>query len=437
MNPAARMSEFQRRLREISGQRWRGRVSHVRGDVIESEGPLCAVGEQCEILDARGSARSGEVIGFRGSRVLSMLLEPPVGVGFGDVVAGLGERPGIRVGDAMLGRVIDGSGAPLDGLGSYPCRRYQAIESAPVQAMEREPIREVMGSGVRSIDAFITWGRGQRVGIFGGSGVGKSTLIGMMARNTSADMTVLALVGERGREVRDFLENALGEDGRKRAVVVVSTSDQSPLRRIRAGLAATSVAEYFCQQGKHVLLVVDSLTRMAMAQREIGLAAGEPPTAKGYTPSCFTLLARLIERAGNFRFGSITAVYTVLMEGDDEQDPLVDGARALLDGHILLDRKLAVRGHYPPISVLDSVSRLVSSVCTPAHLEKAYTIRRLMAAYAASEDLIRIGAYQKGADPTLDRALHLLPELHKFLMQKPGAAISFTDTVQKLLALPV
>jgi len=437
VNSVDRLDKFQSRLREISGLRWRGRVSHITGDVIESEGPFCAVGDKCEILDGQGAARSGEVIGFRGPRVLSMLVGPPVGIGFGDVITGLGERPGIRVGDALLGRVIDGSGEPLDGLAGYRCQRYQALESDAVQPMARESIREVMGCGVRSIDAFITWGRGQRVGIFGGSGVGKSTLIGMMARNTAADMTVLALVGERGREVRDFLENALGEEGRKRAVVVVSTSDQSPLRRIRAGLAATSVAEYFCQQGKHVLLVVDSLTRMAMAQREIGLAAGEPPTAKGYTPSCFSLLARLIERAGNFHCGSITAVYTVLMEGDDEQDPLVDGARALLDGHILLDRKLAVRGHYPPISILDSVSRLVSSVCTPAHLEKAHTIRRLMAAYAASEDLIRIGAYQKGADPTLDRALHLLPELHKFLMQKPGEALSFADTVQKLLALPV
>jgi flagellum-specific ATP synthase len=267
--------------------------------------------------------------------------------------------------------------------------------------------------------------------------VGKSTLIGMMARNTGADLTVLGLVGERGREVREFLEHSLGEQGRKRTVTVVSTSDQSPLLRIRAALAATAVAEYFCKRGKHVLLVVDSITRLAMAQREIGLAAGEPPTAKGYTPSCFAMLARLIERAGKFAHGSITAFYTVLMEGDDEQDPLVDGARALLDGHIMLDRKLAVRGHYPPIAVLESVSRLMPAVTSAPHLQKAQELRRLFAAYSASEDLIRIGAYQKGSDPTLDKALALVPELHRFLMQKPRDASSFDDSVNKLLALQV
>jgi flagellum-specific ATP synthase len=257
----------------------------------------------------------------------------------------------------------------------------------------------------------------------------------MMARNTGADLTVLGLVGERGREVKEFLET-LGEEGCRRACVVVSTSDQSPLLRIRAALAATAVAEYFCSCGKQVLLVVDSLTRLAMAQREIGLAAGEPPTAKGYTPSCFTMLARLLERAGRFSRGSITAFYTVLMEGDDEQDPLVDGARALLDGHLMLDRKLAVRGHYPPISILHSVSRLMSSVASPAHLQKAQILRRLLAAYAASEDLVRIGAYQKGSDSTLDKALTLIPELDHFLMQKPAEAASFAETIEKLLALP-
>jgi flagellum-specific ATP synthase len=302
--------------------------------------------------------------------------------------------------------------------------------------LERVSIREPIGCGIRAVDAFLTCGRGQRIGIFGGSGVGKSTLIGMMARNAGADLTVLGLVGERGREVREFLENSLGEEGRKRSVVVVSTSDQSPLLRIRAALAATTIAEYFCAQGRNVLLVVDSLTRFAMAQREIGLAAGEPPTAKGYTPSCFNLLARLIERAGRFANGSITAFYTVLMEGDDDQDPLVDGARALLDGHIMLDRKLAVRGHYPPISILDSVSRLMPSVCSRAHLEKAGELRRLLAAYTASEDLIRIGAYQKGSDATLDKALALIPELHRFLMQKPAESCPFDHTVTQLLALP-
>ena len=273
------------------------------------------------------------------------------------------------------------------------------------------------------------------MGIFGGSGVGKSTLIGMMARNTSADLTVLALVGERGREVRHFLEDALAEQGRKRTVVVVSTSDQSPVLRLRAALAATAVAEYFCGQGKNVLLVVDSLTRLAMAQREIGLAAGEPPTSKGYTPSVFTLMARLIERAGKFSQGSITAFYTVLMEGDDQQDPIVDRARALLDGHIMLDRKLAARNHYPPVSVLDSISRLMPAVCSAEHLAKAHKLRKLLASHAASEDLVRLGAYQKGSDPVLDQALALMPELERFLQQTPGEDVRLEDNVGKLLAL--
>ena len=298
------------------------------------------------------------------------------------------------------------------------------------------PIHDALGCGIRAIDGLITCGRGQRVGVFGGSGVGKSTLIGMMTRATSADLTVLALVGERGREVREFLEDAIGPEGLARAVVVVSTSDQSPLLRIRAALAATTVAEYFCAQGKHVLLVVDSLTRFAMAQREIGLAAGEPPTAKGYTPSVFTLLARLIERAGNYPTGSITAFYTVLMEGDDQQDPLVDAVRALLDGHVMLDRKLNAQGHYPPIAVLDSLSRLMPAVCSPEHIEKARRIRQLLAAYSASEDLIRVGAYQKGADAVLDRAIQALPFINAFLQQKKTDVAPLAMTLAALLKLP-
>jgi flagellum-specific ATP synthase len=404
--------------------------------MVESVGPFCSVGEVCQITDSKGELRLGEIVGFRDTTVLSMPLESARGIRYGDHVSTWGERPAIRVGDDLLGRVIDGSGRALDSLGSYRGSEYRALDAAAPLPLDRIPIREPLGCGIRAIDAFLTCGRGQRVGIFGGSGVGKSTLIGMMARNTSADLTVLGLVGERGREVRDFLENALGEEGCKRACVVVSTSDQSPLLRIRAALAATAVAEYFCAQGKQVLLVVDSLTRLAMAQREIGLAAGEPPTAKGYTPSCFTMLARLIERAGRFGAGSITAFYTVLMEGDDEQDPLVDGARALLDGHVMLDRKLAVRSHYPPIAVLDSVSRLMPAVASPAHLQKAQTLRRLLAAYSASEDLVRIGAYQKGSDSTLDKALTLIPELDQFLMQKPGDAAALAETVDKFLTLP-
>jgi len=297
------------------------------------------------------------------------------------------------------------------------------------------PIREPLSCGIRAIDGFLTCGRGQRVGVFGGSGVGKSTLIGMMARGTAADMTVLALVGERGREVGEFLE-ILGEEGLRRAVVLVSTSDQSPVLRIRAALAATAVAEHFASQGKNVLLVVDSLTRFAMAQREIGLAAGEPPTAKGYTPSVLNMLARLVERAGNFSQGSITAFYTVLMEGDDQQDPVVDTVRSLLDGHVVLDRELAFRSHYPPISILESLSRLMSSMVSEEHLAKANAIRMMMSSYARSEDLIRIGAYQKSTDPILDAAIENLPAINGFLRQRPDDLCTYAGAVERLVALP-
>jgi flagellum-specific ATP synthase len=436
VSPETSLAPYRARLESCSALRWQGRVTQVGGPLVESEGPFCSVGEICHIYDASGRGLPGEIVGFRGSTVLAMPLDLPRGVRRGDRVVTWGERAALRVGSAMLGRVIDGSGRPLDSLGPYRVREYAPLDAAAPLPLERVSIDEPLACGIRAVDAFLTCGRGQRVGIFGGSGVGKSTLIGMMARNTEADITVVGLVGERGREVRDFLENSLGEAGLRRAVVVVSTSDQSPLLRIRAALAATTAAEYFCRQGKNVLLVVDSITRMAMAQREIGLAAGEPPTAKGYTPSCFSMLARLIERAGRFGSGSITAFYTVLMEGDDQQDPLVDGARALLDGHIMLDRKLAVGSHYPPIAILDSVSRLMPAVASSAHLQKASELRRLLAAYTASEDLIRIGAYQKGSDPTLDKALALIPELRRFLMQKPSDAVSLTDNIQKLLALP-
>jgi flagellum-specific ATP synthase len=431
------LAPYLSRLEGCAALRWQGRVTQVAGPLVESEGPFASVGEICHIHEAEGRVLPGEIVGFRGSTVLSMPLDVSRGIRRGDRVAAWGEHATLRVGDGLLGRVIDGSGNPLDSLGPYAAQNYRLLDGAAPLPLERFPIREPIGCGIRAVDSFLTCGRGQRVGIFGGSGVGKSTLIGMMARNTGADLTILGLVGERGREVREYLENSLGEEGRKRAVVVVSTSDQSPVRRIRAALAATTAAEYFCTQGKNVLLVVDSLTRLAMAQREIGLAAGEPPTAKGYTPSCFSMMARLLERAGKFGKGSITAFYTVLMEGDDEQDPLVDGARALLDGHIMLDRKLAVRSHYPPIAVLDSVSRLMPAVCSAPHLQKAQELRRLLAAYTASEDLIRIGAYQKGSDPTLDKALALIPELHRFLMQKPGEVSNFSDSVAKLMALPV
>lgn len=422
-------------LQTSSTVRWTGRVTQVVGNLVESVGPFCSIGESCEIVDSSGARFSGEVVGFGASKVLSMCLEAPRGIRFGDRITTWGARPSLRVGPDMLGRVLDAIGRPLDSLGEYRAARSLLIDTAAPQALDRTLINEPLGCGVRAVDGFLTCGRGQRIGIFGGSGVGKSTLIGMMARGTAADMTVIALIGERGREVGEFLAT-LGPEGRRRSVVIVSTSDQSPLLRIRAALAATAVAEYFCGRGKNVLLVVDSLTRFAMAQREIGLAAGEPPTAKGYTPSVLTMLARLVERVGRFSRGSITAFYTVLMEGDDQQDPIVDTVRSLLDGHIVLDRRLALRNHYPPISVLDSLSRLMPNVCSRPHMQKVGALRVLLAVYARSEDLVRIGAYQRGADATLDKALAILPQVDKFLQQAPDEPAPLALNIEQLLALP-
>jgi flagellum-specific ATP synthase len=436
MRDSPLLGSYFRRLEEFSALRWTGRVTKAVGYLVESDGPFCSVGEGCAIVTEEGRTYSGEIVGFRGKTVLSMPLERPSGIRYGDRIVTRGTQPSLRVGPDVLGRVIDGSGKAIDAKGSYRAREYWQLHGEPPLPMERVPIREPLSCGIRAIDGMLTCGRGQRVGVFGGSGVGKSTLIGMMTRATSADLTVLALVGERGREVREFLEEAIGATGLQRSVVVVSTSDQSPLLRIRAALAATTLAEYFSAQGKNVLLVVDSLTRFAMAQREIGLAAGEPPTAKGYTPSVFTLLARLIERAGNFSNGSITGFYTVLMEGDDQQDPLVDAVRALLDGHVILDRRLHGQGHYPPIAILDSLSRLMPAVCSPQHLEKVRRLRQLMAAYAASEDLIRIGAYQRGADATLDSAIAAVPAIRAFLQQAKSDTAPFEKSLQAVMALP-
>jgi flagellum-specific ATP synthase len=343
--------------------------------------------------------------------------------------------PRIEVGPALMGRVLNSQGIPIDGGRMPSIAKTMPLDGAVRSPFDRVPIQEPLGTGIRAIDALLTVGRGQRVGIFGGSGVGKSTLVGMMTRNTEAEVTVVGLVGERGREVGEFLRDSLGPAGLARAVVVVSTSDESPLKRMRAALAATTVAEFFAAEGKHVLLVLDSLTRFAMAAREIGLAAGEPPTAKGYTPSVFARLARLVERAGRFRTGSITAFYSVLMEGDDQQDPLVDAVRALLDGHVVLSRAMASEGWYPPIEVLDSISRLMPAVTQPAHREQAALLRRLLAVYARSEDLVRIGAYKAGSDPELDRALRTRGAMRAFMTQEEHEQLCFADSLRQLATL--
>jgi flagellum-specific ATP synthase len=415
--------------------RWGGRVVEANGQTVESEGPLCSVGECCEIVDGNGRRHRAEVIGFRGRHVLAMPVQATQGIQYGDAVMAMGVSPEIAVGEQMQGRILDALGAPLDGLPMVRAERTWPLDGKAPHPMERETIREPLQTGVRVLDGMLTVGRGQRIGIFGGSGVGKSTLIGMMTRNTAADITVVGLVGERGREVREFVEDSLGEEGRKRSVVLVSTSDQSPLLRMRAAMAATAVAEFYAARGKHVLLVLDSLTRYAMAAREIGLAAGEPPASKGYTPSVFTRLAKLVERAGNFRTGSITAFYTVLMEGDDQQDPVVDAVRSFLDGHVVLSRSMAAAGWYPPVDVLDSLSRLMPAVTTKEHRAQASLARRLLAAHARSEDLIRIGAYKPGTDEELDRAMRAMPVLREFLEQQSNERVSMEDTVARMNAM--
>jgi len=431
----ALLAQYFSRLERRQPWRWRGKVIESVGQTIESSGPPVSVGECCEIQDSAGRAHAAEVIGFRGSNVLSMPLDAAEGIRFGDPVWSDGVTPRIEVGPGLMGRVLNALGMPIDGGRAPVTHRALPLDGAVRSPFDRVPIQEPLGTGIRAVDALLTVGRGQRVGIFGGSGVGKSTLIGMMTRNTEAEVTVVGLVGERGREVGEFLRDSLGAEGLRRAVVVVSTSDQSPLLRMRAALSATAVAEYFAAEGKNVLLVLDSLTRFAMAAREIGLAAGEPPTAKGYTPSVFARLARLVERAGRFRTGSITAFYTVLMEGDDQQDPLVDAVRSLLDGHVMLERSLAAEGWYPPIAVLDSISRLMPAVAGEEHREQASLVRKLMAVYARSEDLVRIGAYKAGADPELDRALGARDAIRAFLMQGAFEQVGFADGLRRLAAL--
>lgn len=430
------LESFFNHIRATEPVRLYGEVVEANSNYVQSIGPLSSVGDCCEIETSDGRRHRAEVIGFRGQHVLSMPLTPGIGIRHGDRVCLSHSRAGMQVGNAMLGRVLDANGLPIDGLGPIHSDTIFPLDRNAPGPMERVRMVTPLGTGVRIIDSMLTVARGQRIGVFGGSGVGKSTLLGMMTRNTAADMTVVGLVGERGRELLEFLEDSLGDEGRKRSVVHISTSDESPLMRLRCAMAATTTAEYFAAQGKHVLLIVDSVTRFAMAAREIGLAAGEPPSTKGYPPSTFAKLARLLERAGNFATGSITGFYTVLMEGDDEQDPVVDSARSILDGHIMLSREIASDGVYPPIDVLRSLSRLMPAVAGEAQLQKARSVRRLMSTYAKGEDLLRVGAYHPGTDPELDRAIALRPVLRALMEQGALEVSNREEAIARLMALP-
>ena len=413
-----------------------GHVVRSVGLLVESRGPRAQVGELCELQQASGRRLALEVVGFRDGFVQSVPLGTTAGIRPGDTIVARGGSARVTVGPELLGRVLDGLGQPLDGLGPVRGATTAPLYPPPMNPMARDAIVTPMGTGVRAIDSLLTVGRGQRVGLFGGSGVGKSTLLGMMARGTSADVAVIALVGERGREVRSFLEHDLGAEGLKRSVVIVSTSDSPPLVRLRAAYAATTVAEHFRSQGQNVLLMMDSVTRFAMAQREVGLAAGEPPTAKGYPPSVFALLPGLLERAGNVRGqGSITGFYTVLVEGDDTSEPVADNVRAILDGHIVLSRELGARNHYPAIDVLHSVSRTMPDVTTVDHRLKAGTVRDWMATLRDSEDLVSVGAYVAGSNPRIDEALAKRGDIEHFLRQPADDLVSLEEARASLEAL--
>jgi len=411
-----------------------GVVERIVGNTIESHGPTVTVGTVCWLW--AGDRRFAvEVVGFSGGRVITMPLGKFDGVRQGDLIRISGRVASIGVSDDLKGRVLDGLGDPIDGRPLPRPTAFQELYAEPSNPLDRDPIREPMRTGVRSIDGLLTCGIGQRIGIFGGSGVGKSTLLGMLARYASADINVIALVGERGREVREFMEGDLGESGLRRSVVFVSTSDQPALVRIRAAFAATAAAEFFRDRGLNVLLMMDSVTRFAMAQREVGLAAGEPPSSKGYTPSVFSLLPRLLERSGKFKKGSITAFYTVLVEGDDMNDPIADSVRSILDGHIVLDRRLAGRGHYPCIDILASNSRLMPQLTDEDARGANYAIRDMLATYKDAEDLINIGAYKRGSNPKIDLAVDRIDALNGFLKQKPEEPAEMKDTRQALLSL--
>jgi len=426
------MGRYLRAVESVNPIRLHGKVTQVVGLVIEGYCPDTSVGAICEIRPKDGVPIPAEVVGFRDNKTLLMPLGDLRGVGLDSLIAVRRDKATLRVGPGLLGRVIDGLGNPIDDKGPLHLDEEYPIYAAPVNPMKRPPIRRPLDLGIRSINGLLTCGQGQRVGIMAGSGVGKSTLLGMIARYTEADVNVIALIGERGRELREFVEKDLQEQGLHKSVVVVATSDQPPLVRMRGAYLATTIAEYFKDQGKKVLMMMDSATRFAMAMREVGLAIGEPPTTKGYTPSVFAALPKLLERTGNFPEGSITGLYTVLVEGDDFNEPISDAMRSILDGHIVLSRDLAARNIYPPIDIMASASRVMADVTDERHRKLAGQFKETMATYRQSEDLINIGAYKAGSNPGIDRAIRKIDAMIAYQKQAVADPATLADSVDGL-----
>ncbi|HEY3330536.1 MAG TPA: flagellar protein export ATPase FliI [Capsulimonadaceae bacterium] len=433
--PTIDMNRYRQILRQTDSLRCNGVVTQVIGLVVESTGPAAEIGEICEIRSSRNkTATKAEVVGFKSNRVLLMPLGDMEGVRAGAEVVGTGQTQQVVVGDHLLGRILDGLGEPMDTLGgirSAEAKSY-AANATPPDALTRRRITDQLCVGVRALDGMLSIGKGQRVGIFAGSGVGKSTLLGMIARNTSADVNVICLTGERGREVREFIESDLGPEGLARSVVVVATSDKPPLVRLKCALVATSIAEYFRDQGKDVMLMMDSVTRLAMAQREVGLAVGEPPATRGYTPSVFALLPRILERSGTSDRGTITGLYTVLVDGDDMNEPIADTVRGILDGHVVLSRALGSQNHYPAIDIAQSVSRVMPQVTNTSHRDVAGKVRSIMGIYKEAEDLINIGAYVDGSNPRIDEAKKLIEPIRAFLRQGTHEYSDLDQTLRQL-----
>ena len=431
------IGKFTEAVQNCQSMKLIGKVTQVIGLVIESQGPTVSLGELCYIKSHFSDVLPipAEVVGFREGYVMLMPVGEMQGIGPGCEVVSAQKTLNVKVGPELLGRVLDGLGNPMDDKGPLLCKTEYPLQADPPPPLTRPRIKDNLYVGVRAIDGLITMGEGQRIGIMAGSGVGKSTLLSMIARNTEADISVIALVGERGREVRDFIERDLGEEGMKRSVVVVATSDQPALVRIKGAMTATAIAEYFRDQGHKVVLMMDSVTRFAMAQREVGLTIGEPPATRGYTPSVFALLPRLLERAGTSEKGSITGIYTVLVDGDDMNEPIADAVRSILDGHIVLSRKIAAQNHFPAIDIMPSVSRVMNEVVSPEHLKAAQQMRQLMAVYRDAEDLIHIGAYVKGSSAKIDEAVQKIDAINAFLCQGIFEVDSYADTEKKLIAI--